>query len=168
MGSSDEVVLIVDENNQEIGRMRREAMRQGRHIHRASYVLVFNAKGELFVQQRTMSKDIYPGYYDIAAGGVVLADETYEESAQRELYEELGVVAEILRPHFDHYFADSDNRVWGRVFSCVHQGPFVLQKDEVVSGKFMNVKEIVEPSGCEPITPDGLEILYRYIDFVRG
>ena len=36
-------------------------------------------------------RDVFPGYYDIAAGGVVLAGETYEAGARRELAEEVGI-----------------------------------------------------------------------------
>ena len=72
----NEIVQIVDENNTEIAAVSRWLMREQQLIHRASYILVFNRAGELFVQKRTMTKDVYPGYYDIAAGGVVLAGES--------------------------------------------------------------------------------------------
>jgi len=154
----DEIVTIVDEDNRPCGQVSRREMRRHRLIHRASYILVFNRQGELFVQTRTMSKDIYPGYFDIAAGGVVLADESYEESARRELKEELGVSGE-LEHLFDHYYADSGNKVWGRVFRCRHDGPFSLQASEVERGEFMNVGDILS-SGLK-VTPDGLEIIAK-------
>lgn len=88
---AEEIVQIVDRANNPIGVQPRAIMRQRGLIHRASYILVFNSSGQLFIQKRTMSKDIYPGYWDVAAGGVVLAAESYETSAGRELEEELGV-----------------------------------------------------------------------------
>ena len=91
-----EMVAIVDEHNRVTGQARRAVMRAGHLIHRACYILVFNGRGELFVQKRTPNKDIYPGYYEVAAGGVVLAGESYEESAVRELAEELGISAPPL------------------------------------------------------------------------
>jgi 8-oxo-dGTP pyrophosphatase MutT (NUDIX family) len=135
-------------------------MRKQRLIHRACYVLVFNGRRELFVQKRTLTKDIYPGHWDIAAGGVVMAGESYVESAERELHEELGIEApfDFL---FDYYFEDRDNRVWGRIFSCTHEGPFHLQAEEIDSGRFMSVDEIFELSLREPFTPDGLVILKK-------
>lgn len=161
MGSENEIVAIVDRENYIVGSATRYKMRSEGLIHRATYVLVFDSQGRLFVHKRTTSKDIYPGFYDIAAGGVVLAEESYEESAQRELGEELGIFTAILRFHFDNFFEDAGNRVWGRIFSCIYEGPMVLQKEEVESGFFMDVTDIHNFAKKEPFTPDGLIILKR-------
>ncbi|MDD3814133.1 MAG: NUDIX domain-containing protein, partial [Desulfocapsaceae bacterium] len=104
---------------------------------------------------------IYPGYWDVAAGGVVLGHESYEHSASRELSEELGVSGIPLVPLFDHYFEDANNRVWGRIFRCTHEGPFTLQPEEVESGRFMSIPQILQSSRQEPFTPDGILILQQ-------
>jgi len=163
MNPSQEIVIIVDERNNVTGSATRGEMRARRLPHRATYILVFNNCGDLFIQKRTETKDIYPGYYDVAAGGVVLAGESYEESALRELYEELGITGTVLASHFDHYHSDADNKVWGRIFSCVHDGPFVLQKEEVESGLFLPPRQVLSLSSKEPFTPDGIEILRRFL-----
>ena len=160
---AEEIVQIVDENNQEIGALARGLMREQRLIHRACYILVFNAAGELYVQKRTKTKDIYPGYWDVAAGGVVLAGESYEKSAERELAEELGVSGVNLQFLFDQYYEDDENRVWGRIFSCVHEGPFVLQVEEVEYGRFMDPELALEYSRVEPFTPDGVILLEKIL-----
>ncbi|NTV15437.1 MAG: NUDIX hydrolase YfcD [Desulfobulbaceae bacterium] len=160
MGSS-ELVAIVDESNRLIGQASRAEMRAGRLIHRASYILVFNHLGELFVQKRTANKDIYPGFYDVAAGGVVLAGESYEESAARELGEELGISAPLTFC-FDHYQVSPDNRVWGRVFTCRHNGPMRLQVEEVAEGFFLALPAVLALSQRASFTPDGLEIMARF------
>jgi isopentenyldiphosphate isomerase len=157
----EEIVQIVDRDNRVTEVLPRHRMRSQGLIHRASYILVFNQQEELFVQKRTTTKDIYPGYWDVAAGGVVLAGESYELSASRELAEELGVSGTPLAPLFDHYFEDAGNRVWGRIFRCTHEGPFTLQPEEVESGLFMTVPQILQRSLREPFTPDGILILRR-------
>lgn len=167
MNAAEEIIVIVDEHNREIGQCTRKAMRRDRLIHRASYVLVFDRRGDLFIQKRTMTKDVYPGYYDVAAGGVVLSGESYEESAERELFEELGIRAPLAWC-FDHFHDDAENRVWGRVFTCIHNGPMVLQQDEVENGEFMPVSEVLEMSGLVPFTPDGIEILRNCLDSAHG
>ncbi|MCL2458300.1 MAG: NUDIX hydrolase YfcD [Desulfobulbus sp.] len=156
---AEELVEIVDRDNNSIGAVTRRIMRQQNLIHRASYILVFNRKGQLFIQKRTPTKDIYPGYWDLAAGGVVLAGESYLESAQRELREELGLAGVKLAHLFDQYFEESGNRVWGRIFSCVSEGPFTLQKEEITHGQFIEFNDIKPLHQAEPITPDGMALL---------
>ena len=163
MNSSQEQVIIVDEKNNEIGQASRATMRAEKLIHRATYILVFNSHGELFVQKRTVTKDIYPSYYEIAAGGVVLAGESYELSAKRELKEELGVESDDLTCLFDHFHDDTNNRVWGRVFSCKHDGPMHLQEAEVESGSFMAIEDLLTMIQSQPFCPDGIAILYRVL-----
>ena len=160
---AEEIVEIVDRDNRVIGAVTRRIMRQQKLIHRASSILVFNSTGELFLQKRTQSKDIYPGYWDLAAGGVVLAGESYEEAAHRELREELGLVNVKLRLQFDQYFEDADNKVWGRIYSCTSNGPFTLQAEEIDHGRLLPLSGIAQLHQTEPITPDGWQLLQRYL-----
>ncbi len=160
---AEEVVIIVDRNNVVVGAEPRRVMRERRLIHRASYILVFNRCGELFIQKRTMNKDIYPGCWEVAAGGVMLAGESEDESARRELAEELGIHNVTLEFLFSHYYEAKENRVWGSVYRCTHDGPFVLQPEEVACGEFVTVEEVMRRQEREPFTPDGIEILARLI-----
>ena len=163
MNPRDEIVLIVDTNNKETGSAPRHKMRTRGLPHRACYILVFNSRGELFVQKRTMSKDIYPGYYDVAAGGVVLAGESYDESARRELQEELGIPDAALTSHFTFFHDEGKNKVWGRIYSCTHDGELTLQAEEIESGFFADPKDVLALSEKEPFTPDGIYVLKRYL-----
>ncbi len=157
-----ETVVVVDDRNREVGAVPRHVMRSKRLPHRATFILVFDPQGRLLVQKRTDSKDLYPGYFDLAAGGVVVAGESYDESAEREAAEELGIRGIPLERHFDFYFEDSGNRCFGRVYSCVTEGPFRLQPEEVVSVEFRPVEDILAGT-VEPVTPDTLEALQRYL-----
>ena len=161
--AQDEIVFIVDVKNNVIGAETRSVMRSKGLIHRAAYILVFNSSGKIFVQKRTMTKDVYPGYYDVATGGVVLDKETYEESARRELEEELAIRDVPLSHLFDFYYQDGNNRVWGRAYTCVYDGKIVLQEEEVESGSFRGVDEIIRMAGNELYTPDSLYVLKRYV-----
>ena len=163
MGGADEIVTIVDEHNNVVGALPRKEMRARCLPHRSTYILVFNSLGHLFVQKRSMSKDVFPGFYDPVAGGVVLAGESYEEGARRELEEELGIRETTLDPLFEFYYACPDARVWGAAFSCVFDGPIVLQEEEIESGGFMEIKEILKLQKSEAFTPDGLYVLQRYL-----
>ena len=159
---SEEIVALVDANDRVIGEASRSRVRKEGLVHRVSYIFVFCAGGQLLLQKRTAIKDLYPGYYDAAAGGVLLAGETYEQSASRELQEELGIHAP-LKTHFDHYFDDGFNRYWGRVFSCEHEGPFTLQASEVQSVEFVDVEQVLNGQ-YSPLTPDTLEVLDKWLN----
>jgi isopentenyldiphosphate isomerase len=166
MGNQDELVTIVDERNKVVGAVPRQEMRAGRLLHRATYVLVFNSRGELYLQKRTASKDIFPSCYDVAAGGVVLSGESYEDGAVRELEEELGIKGVPLTRLFDFSYQDKDVRVWGAAYSCVYDGEVVLQEEEIESGAFLPVEEVFRRAESEPFTPDGLYVLRRYGEMV--
>jgi 8-oxo-dGTP pyrophosphatase MutT (NUDIX family) len=163
MGAADEIVAIVDAHNNVVGAAPRREMRAKRLPHRSTYVLVFNSQSELYVQKRTLSKDVFPGYYDVAAGGVVLAGETYEQGAERELEEEMGIRGVPLTRLFDFYFENERTCLWGCAFSCVYDGEVVLQEEEVESGAFVPVSDILHRAETEPFTPDGLYALRRYL-----
>lgn len=168
MNSADEIVAIVDERNNVVGSVPRREMRAKRLPHRSTYILVFNSQRQLYVQKRTLTKDIFPGYYDPAAGGVVLAGESYEESARRELEEEMGIRDIPLNWLFDFYYSDEHTRVWGGVFSCVYVGRIVLQPEEIESGSFMCISDILRRAQAEPYTPDGMVVLSRYLGNARS
>ena len=153
-----ERVVIVDENNQVIGNKTRKEMRERGLIHRATYIFVLSRDKELYVQKRTASKDMYPSYLDLAAGGVVQHDESYELSAEREAEEELGIVDTPLVAHPDFFYRGDGNEVWGRIFTCTHDGPFQHQPEEVEDGWFTPIEQAL--TGLhDPVTPDSLMAL---------
>jgi isopentenyldiphosphate isomerase len=164
---SDERVIIVDEHNRVLGGAARARMRAENLRYRATYILVFNRAGDLYVQKRTMTKDMFPGYYDAAAGGVLMEGESYQESAAREVAEELGLNDVALDAHGDFYYEDARNRVWGRVYTCVHDGPFRLQAEEIESGRFVKVEDLLA-GRLSPLTPDSVQALRLYLQRVGG
>lgn len=157
----DEIVTLVDLDDQVVGKAPRSRVREEGLIHRVTYILVFNTVGQLLLQKRTSIKDLFPSYYDAAAGGVVQYGESYEVSAIRELGEELGARDTLLTFQFDHYFDDGFNRYWGRVFSCRYEGPFKLQVSEVESVLFVDVEQILSKK-INPLTPDTFEVLRKF------
>jgi len=167
MNSDNEIVLIVDDHNQVIGAKPRSIIRRMNLSHRASYILVFDLRKRLFIHKRTQNKDVFPGYYDIAAGGVVKKGETYRQSAERELFEELGIRGVPLTDLFDCFYSDESCRVWGRVYHCEYNGKLTLQKEEIESGRFMPVPDILANAESLRITPDSLQILQRYVQMQK-
>lgn len=157
----DEMVAIVDEDNRVVGAVRRADMRLIGLMHRATYVFVFDSTDRLYIQHRTMTKDVYPGYWDLCAGGVVLDGETYDESAERELAEELGVRGVPLAPWFHFLFEDGNSKVWGAAYSCVYDGPIVPQPEEVQAVECIPIDDILSGVDTRQFTPDSLFALRK-------
>jgi isopentenyldiphosphate isomerase len=161
--SDAEQIAWVDEHDQPLGAMARSELRDRGLIGRGTYILVFNSAGDLCVHRRTLSKAIYPGYWDVAAGGMVQFDESYAESAARELAEELGVSGVTLSEHEQFFFDQPGNRLWCAVFSAVWDGPLTLQPEEVLEARFMPVAEVLRDAEQKPYCPDSLAALKRYL-----
>jgi len=164
MKSDLEEIDVVDDDDRVIGRATRREVRERRLRHRATYVLVFNGGGQIFVHLRTADKDVYPSYYDVAVGGVVGAGETYDEAARREVEEEIGIVAAPLRSILPLRYEDEQNRVNGMVYSLTHDGALRLCEDEIVSGEWLDLDQVIERVQHDPFCPDGIEALFRYLD----
>ena len=162
---STESVCIVDAKDRMIKTVGRDEMRKYGLLHRVTFVLVFNAHGEILVQTRTMHKDWYPGRIDLAAGGVMTAGESYDESAGRELQEELGIQP-TLDFEFKIYFEDNNSipsaKSWGSVYSCLSEGPFVLQQEEVDQVCFMSISDALKIP-ADRTTPDTRLVLIAYV-----
>ena len=166
--AADERVVIVDADNRPVDVVLRSAMRAEGLRHRVTGIFVLDREGRLFVQRRTETKDVYPGMLDLCAGGVVVAGESYEECAAREVEEELGIVDTPLQAAFDSYFCEPGQgggppvRNWCRVFICRHNGPFTLQREEVASGEFVPIADILADDASR-YTPDSLAALRRLL-----
>jgi len=157
-----EWVDVVDDDDRVIGRATRAEMRQRNLLHRAVYILVLNAQGQLFVHQRTPTKDVYPGFHDVTVGGVVAAGEDYDTAAARELREELGVAGVALERLGRTAYADPATRVRGMAYLARHDGPFVLQPEEIVSGEFVGLACAERLASEERCCPDGAAVLRVY------
>ncbi len=161
MDPGDELVDVVDERNEVVGVVSRRTLRAENLWHRCTYVFVMNASGELYVHRRTDTKDVYPGFYDVVAGGVNAGGESYGECARRELEEELGVTAEPTY-RFLHRYEGPSGRVWGAAFDVIWDGPIVWQPSEVVWGAFVPLDEVDAMIARERFCPDGLEVFERW------
>jgi 8-oxo-dGTP pyrophosphatase MutT (NUDIX family) len=163
--AAEEIVTVIDLADNALDARPRKEVKATGLTYRVTYILVFNSSGEVLVQTRTDLKDWCPGRLDLAAGGIIQQGESYELSARRELEEELGITPE-LSAHFDLFYDDLVapvcNRNWGRVFTCVHDGPFRLQPEEVAAAVFLPVARALELDP-EIVTPDTRQVLMAYL-----
>lgn len=162
--SDAERIAWVDEQDCQLGALPRAELRARGLIGRATFILLFNSAGLLCVHRRTLSKALYPGYWDVAAGGMVMADESYCESAARELQEELGIGGVILRECQRFFFDQADSRLWCAVFTAVSDAPLILQPEEVLEARFMTVQEALAEASVKDYCPDSLQALRAYLE----
>lgn len=127
-----EPVEEVDAEGRVVRVVTRAEMRAGRLRHRCTYVAVVDGRGRLLVHQRAPWKDVWPGRWDLAFGGVVAPGEDWEQAARRELAEEAGITAAVTEIGSGTYDDDAVS-VLGRVFRADHDGPVHCVDGEVVA-----------------------------------
>lgn len=156
-----ELVDLIDEQGRTVGVVTRQEMRAQRLRHRCVYLLVFDHQGQLFIHQRTSSKDVFPAYWDLTVGGVLTAGETFDQGAIREGEEELGVAIQPTAL-FPIEYADERTVVHGMVYHVHHDGPFTLQASEIAQGRFIPIDELDHWMQVHQFCPDGIEVWKEY------
>lgn len=134
---SEEIFDVVNERDEVIGRApRREVHRTGLR-HRAIHVFVFNSRGQVFLQKRSMSKDSSPGLWDSSASGHLDCGEDYDACAIRELREEIGLnVGECPRRLFKVEACTQTGQEFVWLYQCASEGPFTLHPEEIERGEW--------------------------------
>jgi len=162
-----EQVDLIDEHDRVLGVVSRAEMRAGRLLHRCVFVAVVHPDGRLLVHRRSEHKDVWPGWFDIAVGGVVAAGEGYDAAARREVAEEVGLdnagpvavddgVARLYR--------DDMVALLGRCYRVEHPGPFTFADGEVVEARWVDRAELAHLLATERFLPDSLALLLPLLD----
>ncbi len=162
-----EFLVIVDKDDNIIGKATYDDLKAKALIHRAANVFVFNSKGELFVHKRAENLNLYPGMWDVKFGGLVRADESYEEAALREVNEEAGITGVILTDLFRQKSRRRENLTNRKVFQCTYNGKITLDKTEVAEGRFVKVEEAVKLMEEGKLSPSAEQIFEEFLKRVR-
>jgi isopentenyldiphosphate isomerase len=132
---AEDIFDIVNESDQVIGSKPRSEVHRLGLLHRAVHVLVFNSRGEIFLQKRSMKKDRHPGTWDSSASGHVDSGEEYDATAIRELREEIGLRASApLKKLFKIPACNETDQEFVWVYRSESEGPFELNADEIECG----------------------------------
>ena len=156
-----ELVDVVDENDQVVATVTRREIRARDLLHRCTYVFVRRTSGEVLVHRRTDTKDVHPGAYDLFAGGVCAAGESYDECARREAAEELGVVGVDLRFLFRHRYRGPGGQAWAAVYEACWDGPVEPQASEVAWNAWVTPEQLRQMLTELDFCPDSREIFER-------
>jgi len=160
---SEEIFDVVNDRDEVIGQAPRSEVHRRQLNHRAVHVLVFNARGELFLQKRSMRKDCFPGAWDSSASGHLDHGELYDACAVREVREELGVQLPATPDRLFRIEAcveTGQEFVW--VYQCRHEGPFNLHPEEIECGGWFAPAEITRWMTSKPEEfASGLVLIWR-------
>jgi 8-oxo-dGTP pyrophosphatase MutT (NUDIX family) len=156
---TEELVDIVDDDDNVIGTVTRSEMRANRLQHRSVGIAVIAGDGRLLIHRRSETKDIWPGWWDIAAGGVVASGESYEDAARRELAEELGIVDTPIEYLGRAHYVDDDLAAMCRGYRVVHDGPFTFADGEVAESLWVTFDELDAMRVTHRFLPDSIVLL---------
>lgn len=140
----NELLDVVDADDVVISQRPRAEIHADQLRHRAVHILVFNDQGQVFLQKRSMKKDLNKGLWDSSAAGHVDAGETYDSCAPRELMEELGVSVDALEALFKLEARAELGMEFIQVYGCRHNGPFDLAPEEIDEGCWLDQAAIDE------------------------
>ena len=138
----DEVVALVDAHGHVVGSAPRSVVRRDNLRHAATAVLVRDPARRIYLHRRSETKDWAPGHWDVAAGGVIVVDEEPDESALRELEEELGISGVELVTLGRHLYEDDTTRCFEYIYEVTWDGPVRHQPEEVVEGHWATFAEL--------------------------
>jgi isopentenyldiphosphate isomerase len=155
----DELVDIVDDDDRVVATVTRARMRAEGLLHRAVSIAVFGSDGRLLVHRRAETKDLWPGMWDIAAGGVVGAGESYLHAARREVAEELGIEPTDLELLGKARYADESVQLVGCGYRCVHDGPFTFTDGEIAEVRWVDRAGLDVLMAAEHFVPDSQRLL---------
>ncbi len=92
-----DTLILVDGADRQVGELGKSLCHDGHGIlHRAFSLLIFNAGGELLIQQRAPTKRLWPLYWSNSCCSHPRNGESMEHATRRRLAEELGITCPLL------------------------------------------------------------------------
>jgi len=145
----EENVVLVNANDQPIGLMGKLEAHQKGLLHRAISIMILNDQNEILIQQRASSKYHWPNIWCNACCSHPRNNETYYDAANRRLFEELGIHANLTEV-FRFIYRDQDP-VSGLIeheLDCVfvgkYNGTIKINEEEVQEIAWLSKEKLQE------------------------
>ena len=143
----EEQIILVDDNDNEIGTMEKQEAHLKGKLHRAISVFIFNSKGDLLLQQRAISKYHSGGLWSNACCTHPRKGESTEKAAKRRLVEEMGMRCDLNFRFSFVYRAELTNGLIEHEFDHVYFGESddepILNAEEAENFKYENIYTLI-------------------------
>jgi isopentenyldiphosphate isomerase len=142
----EERIAVVNEKNHVVEYKDRKNL-SDKEAWRAACVWIEDGKGNVLMQKRTSDRKVDPSTWTCAAIGTVTGDDSYEATAKRELYEEIGVKNVPLKPANSVFCRSSFGSRWYKGFTAVCNKPldtFTIQEEEVSEIQWLNKEKVIQ------------------------
>ena len=151
---NEEMVVLVDEQDNEIGLMGKMAAHREGRLHRAISIFLFNDQGQMLLQQRAFSKYHSGGLWSNTCCSHPRQNESILDAAHRRLFEEMGIRCELKKAFDFIYKVELDKGLTEHEFDHVLVGKYngepVLNHDEAASWKWVDVDLLVKDVDINP------------------
>jgi len=156
-----EYLDLVDSEDRVIGKTLEKGVHDRMEFHRGVQIFIFSS-GKMLVEKRSKKKETYPGYYNAGVSGHVMAGETYDDAAVRELREETGI--EGAKPVFVAKVKATRKTLntFLHVYELHYDGTIVNNPSEAELFEWMSLDEIRVRSKNEPFVPLFLECIKAF------
>ena len=143
---SKEKVILVDENDTQVGLMPKLEAHQKGLLHRAFSVFIFNSNHQLLLQKRAVSKYHSGGLWTNTCCSHQRVGESNIQAGQRRLQEEMGFTTSLNKAFDFTYKAAFDNGLteheFDHVFTGIYDGPIDFNTDEVAAYAFIPAQDL--------------------------
>ncbi len=141
-----EFVILVDEQDREVGEAEKMQTHKFGLLHRAFSVLIYNTKGEMLLQQRAATKYHSAGLWSNACCGHPRPGEKIEDAARRRLKEELGFNCSLKFSFKFIYKASFENSLkeheLDHVFTGIYDSEVLPDKNEVQAYRWVTMENL--------------------------
>ena len=153
--SSEEMLPLIEPSGLVYGQATRAYCHSGaRVLHPVVHLHLIDREGRVYLQKRSMTKDLLPGYWDTAVGGHVSYGELAEEALYREAGEELGLTAFNPTLLGTNIWETERDKEFVFVFASVGHPDLHPDNDEVTEGRWWTQEELTAAIGKDILTPN--------------
>ncbi|MBU1975523.1 MAG: NUDIX domain-containing protein [Nanoarchaeota archaeon] len=153
----------IDKDMNVLRTVPRKAVVEENLLHKMVVVVLINDAGKFYVNQRKSTKKVCPLKWVVGAGGAVIAGESFEHAAKRELMEECGIEAEV-KFLFDFEYESDIIRYMGKIFMAQSNVEVKLNEQECEQGKWISRVELQEMAEHNELCPDTALYISEFLE----